>query len=287
MLFWDIIKNEFCLVLQEIFDKCILCESQNKGVLTLLHKSGDRDNIRNWRPLTLLNTDYKIIAKILAESLKKVLPKIIHTDQKGFVKGRIIGDANRMIQDIIDYIDITEGEGMIIFLDQEKAFDRVEWGWVDYVLQNFNFGDKFRLWIKMLLNNSVTCIKTNGFVSKYFPISRSARQGCPIAPLLYIIQAEPLACAIRASKDIKGFQLPGEREGEFIESKLSMFADDSQFFNKNEESVVNCFDILTKYEKASGSKINFQKTKGLLIGNAKRKNHSMIKYRGLRIVLKR
>ena len=97
-----------------------------KGVLTSLHKGKERENIRNWRPLTLLNCDYKIIAKILAERLKKVLPKIIHPDQKGFVKGRNINEANRMIQDIIKYLDDEDAEGMILFLDQQKAFERVE-----------------------------------------------------------------------------------------------------------------------------------------------------------------
>jgi hypothetical protein len=98
-------------------------------VLTLLQKSGEREDIRNWRPLTLLNSDYKIIAKILAERLKVVLPKLIHSDQKGFVKGRNISEANRLIQDVIEYTDREDDDGIIIFLDQQKAFDRVEWGW--------------------------------------------------------------------------------------------------------------------------------------------------------------
>ena len=91
--------------------------------------------------LTLLNSDYKIIAKILAERLKDVLPKLIHSDQKGFVKGRNISEANRLIQDVIEYNDREDDDGIIIFLDQQKAFDRVEWGWVDHVLSKFNFGE--------------------------------------------------------------------------------------------------------------------------------------------------
>ena len=78
-----------------------MSKSQNRGVLTLLFKSGERENICNWRPLKLLNTDYKIIAKILAERLKTVLLNLIHSDQKGFAKGRNISEANSLIQDII------------------------------------------------------------------------------------------------------------------------------------------------------------------------------------------
>ena len=92
-----------------------LFESQYRGMLTLLFKKGEREDIRNWRPITLLNVDYKIISKILAERLRKVLPTIINTDQKGFVKGRNILDGNRLLQDIIDYTEIEneEGEGRV------------------------------------------------------------------------------------------------------------------------------------------------------------------------------
>jgi hypothetical protein len=79
--------------------------------------------------LTLLNCDYKIISKLLTERLKNVLTKLIHPDQIGFVKGRNISEANRMIQDIIQYADEENEVSIIVFLDQQKTFDRVEWGW--------------------------------------------------------------------------------------------------------------------------------------------------------------
>ena len=133
-LFWQDIKNEFFEVIEKKFKfEYTLSASQYMGVLTLLHMGGEREDIKNWRPLTLLNCDYKIISKLLAERLKNVLTKLIHPDQKGFVKGRNISEANRMIQDIIQYADEENEEGIIVFLDQQKAFDRVEWGWVDRV----------------------------------------------------------------------------------------------------------------------------------------------------------
>ena len=112
-----------------------------------MYKNGDRDLLKNWRPITLLNVDYKIISKCFANRLKIVLPSIIHTDQKGYVQGRYISEANRHIQDVIRYVDNIHDEGIIIFLDQTKAFDRVEWDWVDRCLLKMNFGDTFRSWI--------------------------------------------------------------------------------------------------------------------------------------------
>ena len=87
----------------------------------------------------------------------------------------------------------------------------------------------------MLLNGAKTCIKTNGFVSKYFPISHVCRQGCPIAPLIYIRQIEPMACALRGwgCRDIKGEKLPGEGDMHSLETRLYMFADDTQIINKD------------------------------------------------------
>ena len=116
----------------------------------------------------------------------------------------------------------------------------------------------------MLFKNAKTCIKTNGFISKFFSLSRSARQGCLVAQLLYILQAEPMACAIRETYKIKGIKMSGSEN--VLESNICMYADDTQLFNRNEESVEQTFKVLVKYEKASGSKINYEKTKGLFIG---------------------
>ena len=199
------------------------------------------------------------------------MPDIIGTDQKGFVQGRNIFDCNRLLQDIIEYVDILDEQGIIIFLDQQKAFDRTEWNWLDACLEKFEFGDKFRQWVKMLLTDAKTCILTNGFMSKYVKISRSLRQGCPIAPMLYILQAEPMAASIRANPNIEGIKLPHPTL-DSPEAKLNMFADDTQILNKTEESVEKTFEILGIYEKASGAKMNFDKTVGMYLGRWRHKN---------------
>ena len=103
----------------------------------------------------------------------------------------------------------------------------------------------------MLFKNAKTCIITNGFISKYVSISQSIRQGCPIAPIQYILQAEPLASTIRANPNIKGIKLqhPSDEENE---EKLNMFADDTHLFNRDEESIEETIQILNIYEKHQG-----------------------------------
>ena len=221
----------------------------------------------------MLNTDYKIITKLLAERLKLFLPKLVHSDQKGFVSGRNISDANRLIQNIIVYSDRNRLNSAVIFLNYKKAFDRVEWDWTIRCLQKFNFGRKFQSWIRMIFKHAKASILTNGFRSKYFTISRSMRQGCPISPLLYILQAEPLACAVRKNRNSIGITLPYSDMGaeKQAEVKLVSYADDTQFFSCTEESILETFKTANKFEKASGAKIDKTKTIGLYLGAWKNK----------------
>ena len=205
--------------------------------------------MKNWRPITLLNIDYKIIAKIYGERLKIALPQIIKSDQKAFLKSRQISESVRLTQDLIHYVDENGTNGAIIFLDQEKAFDRVEWGYLKMCLEQFGFGPKFINWTLMLYKHGTSSIKTNGYLSEYFPLSRSMRQGCPIAAYLYILQAEPMAEAIRKNKGIQGIELPEFNNIKLDEAKISIFADDTQLFCKNEESIKNAFKVLKCYAR--------------------------------------
>ena len=210
--FWYLIKEEFTNVIKYIFLSKSLTPSQQRAMLTLLYKKGEREDIANWRPISLLNVDYKIITKILAERLKPLLPKLIHPDQKGYINGRNISEANRLLQDVIEYSEERSINSSIIFLDYQKAFDRVEWGWTLKCLEKINFGPKFIQWTHMIYKNAKTCLLTNGYRSTYFQISRSMRQGCPVSPLFFILQAEPLACAIRNNSNIIGFPLPNTEQ---------------------------------------------------------------------------
>ena len=161
----------------------------------------------------------------------------------------------------------------IIFLDYEKAFDRVEWSWTLNCLRKFNFGDKFISWVNMIFKDAKTSILTNGFRSTYFRISRSMRQGCPVSPLLFILQAEPLACAIRNSTIIKGIPLSvnyPETQNK-PEVKINGYVDDTQLFVSTEDSIVECFNTLKCFEHASGAKVNKNKTYGLYTGACRNK----------------
>ena len=103
--------------------------------------------LKNWRPITLLNTDYKIASSALANRMKHVLPKIIHENQKGFLKGRFIGENTRLVYDILSTANTERLPGLMLLLDFEKAFDSLEWDFMIKVLKYFNFGERFQKWI--------------------------------------------------------------------------------------------------------------------------------------------
>jgi hypothetical protein len=152
-----------------------------------LFKKGDHLNLDNYRPISLLNVDLKILSYVLAQRLKNLLPKIINEDQTGYVKNRSIGFNLRQIQDIIDYADLYKIKGAIIFIDFSKAFDSLEWDFMFGTLKHFRFNESFISWVKTLYSDIQTCVMNNGWVSENFKNSRGIRQLYPLSALLFVL----------------------------------------------------------------------------------------------------
>ena len=148
-------------------------------------QKGEHKDLRNWRPITLLNTDYKIIAKVMANRLGKVLNSIIDPAQTSCsIPGRCILDNVVITRDIIDYCEAEELQSAIINTNQEKAFDRVNHTYLNLTLGRFGFGDHFKSWIKLLYQQRGSHIIVNGWKTRLITISPGVRQGCPLSPLL-------------------------------------------------------------------------------------------------------
>ncbi len=266
--FWPVLGADLVAVHNDNFSSGRLSFSQRTGLITLLYKKGDRLDTKNWRPISLLCTDYKILAKILTNRLLVVLPSIVHPDQTCGVPGRFSGENVRVLKDIIDHSNRANSEAAIISLDQEKAFDRVDCTFMLRVLEKLNFGSSFRSWVKLLYTDIFSTVLVNDYVSELFPVTRGVRQGCPLLPLLYVLVAETIASAIGKDPSIDGFLLPdGQRR------KLFQYADDITILVQSDDSIRSLFALFERYERASGAKLNVTKSHGLLLGLWKHRNN--------------
>ncbi len=259
--FWIDIKLYFINAFNFAFQNQLLSVSQRRGVITLLPKNKDPLLLKNWRPITLLNTDYKLASKAIAYRIKEVLPSIIHSDQTGFMKGRYIGENIRKTIDIIEYAESHKCAGMIFSIDFEKAFDKLEWDFILKVLKHYGFREDLCKWISLFYTEIESCIINNGYTSNYFKVSRGVRQGDPLSPYLFILAAEILSTAIRNDDSVKGFKING------IETKISQYADDTLIFlDGSKTSLVNVINILDMYKSCSGLCINYDKSEIIKIG---------------------
>ena len=211
--FWKELHADMIRSFNFAFNNGSLSISQRRGIITLIPKPNkDTTLLDNFRPISLLNTDYKILTKVLAKRLEKVLSKVINADQTGYIKNRYIGENIRLISDIMTYTAEKDIPGIALFLDFKKAFDTIEWDFINSCLEVFNFGPDIQKWVKILYSNVSSCIVNNGFASEFFPLERGVRQGCPLSGLLFVIGIELLARAIKNDDNIthrgKSSQMP-------------------------------------------------------------------------------
>ena len=228
--FWVHIKDLMLDSLNEGYRTGKLSDSQKHSVLTLLFKKGDKRNLDNWRPISLLNIDYKIATRALAKRLQNVIPELISFDQMGFIKKRSASENIRLVQDLLDFCSHENLPSIFLFLDFKKAFDNVDHNFLFEILKRYNFGKSFIQWIKTIYNHADCKVLNNGWLSKTLSISKGVRQGCPLSALLFILVVEILAMKIRKNKKIKGICLPECEHSNVKEIKISPLADDTTLF---------------------------------------------------------
>ena len=226
--FWEEIGDDVVQSINSAFDKGELSICQKRGIITLLPKKDKpTDVLNNLRPVTLLNVDYKIATKVIANRLAKVLPDITCLNQTGYVKNRYIGENVRLIADIIDV---------------------------------FNFKEDFKRWVKVFYTDISSCVTNNGFASPFFNLNRGVRQGCPLSGLLFVLGIELLNLELQTNSNIKGIKVGDE------EIKNTLYADDTALFVKDLESVQELLEMLEKFRRCSGLELNKSKTEAMWLG---------------------
>ena len=262
--FWDVLGSDLVEVLNSCYLSGSMSLSQRRGLISLIFKKGDRLDARNWRPISLLNVDYKLASRVIAGRLLKVIHLVVSEDQTCGVPGRFIGENVALLRDVVAFATESDIPVAVLSLDQEKAFDRVDWSFMCATLSRMGFGPSFVRWVVLFYSAVQSSVVVNGYLSRFFPLSRGVRQGCPLSPLLYVLVSEVLAVNIRANPRIIGLSVPGAPQAL---SPISQYADDTSLIVTSDIAIAAIFEVYALFERGSGAKLNQSKSKGLWLGS--------------------
>ena len=259
--FWGQLAKDFTDMTNTVLNRKLLTPTQRQAVLICIYKNGDRNDISNWRPISLLNTDYKLITKTLTNRIKPTLQHIISKYQTACVPNRQMHMNLYYTRDILKIAQTEKLRDLcIVAIDQIKAFDRVCWKYLTKVLNKYNYGTGIIENIMTLYTGLQTIIKANGYMAAPFQPSRGVRQGSPLSMTLYILQADILIRHVEQSRDIRGITINKE------ETKITAYADDTLFYITGLDSLTKLNAQLENFEHATGTKLNRKKCQGSWIG---------------------
>lgn len=245
--------------LSTLFDKmCVTGEMPQtmRAALLIAIPKQDKplEECGSYRPLSLLNIDNKIFAKVLAKRLSLITPLLVAPEQAGFVQHRNLTYNLRTVFGVMQHTN-PESKAIAIFLDMEKAFDSVEWPYMSRVLAKMGLGAPFLQMIGVLYAAPRARIRLGNMGTTPIPITRGTRQGCPLSPTLYALVAEPLACALRQYHRHRSIQFPS------YSIIISTYADDTLLYVRNpEENLSPILREVVHFGAVSGLKVNWSKS---------------------------
>ena len=232
-VFWAKLSKPFMCMLNYAYEEGKMPETMMRGVINLIPKTGkDSRFLKNLRPLTLLNTDYKIIEKALANRLIPALDILISCDQRGFLRDRRIATNIRKIFDVITYAQNEEIAALILSLDFEKCFDKIEFEAIYGAMSYFGIAPYVIQWTKTMYEGFTVNVQNNGKFSENFKIERSVHQGGPCSAYYFLLCAELLAIALKEDQEIQGVMVNE------IMNLLNQYADDADMFLMFEKRTV-------------------------------------------------
>ena len=266
--FWKLLVDPLYGALCQAVEDGELHPSARRGIINLIPKKNrDETQVKSWRPICLLNYDFKLYAKMIANRLETVSEFLIGKQQNGFIKGRSILGNIATTRGVISYLNKKNLPGVIAIIDFEKCFDRIEHNSIKSVFQYFNFGGSFINMLMLLYNNIELCTINNGFTSDFMVKGRGINQGCPGSPLVYSFCGEILNHLVKLNTHIQGVPMPELR------NLLSQFADDTAAFLSYDQLSVDSFaEILRRVETEMGLKVSYEKTVLYRIGSIKNSN---------------
>ncbi|XP_071699026.1 uncharacterized protein [Rutidosis leptorrhynchoides] len=258
--YWQDIKVDLMQAIEEFWSSGRISNGCNASFITLVPKRHDPSALNDYRPISLIGSYYKIIAKLLSNRLRKVIPNLVGFEQSAFIKGRNILDGALIANETLNFLKHNRLKSLIFKVDFEKAFDCLNWDYLMEIMEIMGFGSKWRGWILSCLKSASVSILVNGSPTSEFNLERGVRQGDTLSPFLFIIAAEGLNVLTKRAVLTKRF-LVVEIGSEKIHISHLQYADDTILFG--EWSILNLrnlFKLLKCFELSSGLKVNYLKS---------------------------
>ena len=264
---WGDIDLDIFNFVSESISQSHIAADLNISKIALLPKSEDRSRIQNFRPISLLNTSYKIVAKVYANRMKPLLHHWILPSQTGFVPNRCILDNIFLAFEAIEWTLENNQNLSMLLLDFEKAYDRVNWTFLRQTMTRMGFHPTWINQVMSLNENAAASVVVNGEQSKTFPLQRSVRQGCPLAPYLFLLTVDVLGQMLQhPDYRVQGLRLP---DNSSITNQ--MFVDDTMLFlDGTRDNMDRALSVIHRFGAASGAKLNLHKSVGLWLAHTER-----------------
>ena len=252
---WDVLSEPLFNLLTMCIDTGELNMSARRGVISLIPKKApDLMLIKNWRPITLLNYDYKILAKMIANRLEETV-HLIGDQQTGFLKGRSIHNNIRKTIEVVTYLKKANLPGIVAEVDFSKCFDRVSFEALRNTFRYFGFPESYINLQFLLFTHFEFCTVNNGYVSQFERKGRGVNQGYPASPVCYSYAKEIMSHMIGNNNDVRGVPI------EYLKDILSQFADDSAAFLNYDKTTNTAFcNTLARIEANLGLQVSYDKT---------------------------
>lgn len=263
--FWDLLKGDVMRFLVEFHRNGKLAKGINSTFIALIRKVENPQSLNEFRPISLVGSMYKILAKVLANRIRLVIGSVISDAQSAFVKGRQILDGILIANEVVDDASKRKKELLLFKVDFEKAYDSIDWSFLEEVMVKMGFPILWRKWIKECVGTATASVLVNGSLTNEFSLGRGLRQGDPLSPFLFLLVAEGFNVLMEAMVARRLFH--GYCVGSHDPLMVShlQFADDTLILcEKSWANIRALRATLLIFEELSGLKVNFSKS--LLVG---------------------
>jgi hypothetical protein len=264
--FWGILKGPILHLLNDFTLGRVDIARLNFGIISLIPKVKGADSIKQFRPIALINVIFKFVAKAFTIRLAPLAHRTIDRSQSAFIKGRCFYEGVLALHEIVHELRVRKLKGLILKLDFEKAYDRVNWEFLREVLFRKGFSPMLVHRLMQLVQGGQTAINVNGEIGPFFCNARGVQQGDPLSPILFDFLVDALAsilsraCAAGHIRGVVSHLIPGG-------ASHLQYADDTLIMiEPSDEGIANLKLLLLCFENMSGLKINFDKSEVLVMG---------------------